>query len=93
MRTPRLFQFLLGQGKRQASTARFHIAGMTCEGCVERARKSISSLPAISLVQIDLATGNTTILYESDKVSIEDIQRQILAAGFHGRVGIEDTKP
>lgn len=82
MKTPRLFQFILGKHKEQTSTARFQISGMSCEGCVERVRKSVSSLPAISLVQIELATGNATVLYQPQKVSPRQIQKQIEAAGY-----------
>lgn len=79
MKTPKLFQALFGHGK--TTTARLHIEGMSCAGCVAKIEKAIGDLPGISSVRIDLDTGQATIAYQPNEVTDEQIREQVAAAG------------
>lgn len=80
MQIPKMFQSLLG--KKNTTTARFVVEGMNCNSCVEGVHKAIRQLPGISSVQVDLPSGGVVVDHEPDKVTVEQIQQQITAAGY-----------
>jgi copper chaperone CopZ len=80
MRTPKLFQSILS--KRDTTTARFTVQGMSCAGCAERALKSVRTLPGIASADFDYAAGRATVTYDPSTASVADIQKRIVAAGF-----------
>jgi copper chaperone len=57
------------------------VKGMTCEHCAATVTKALQSLPGISGVKVDLASG--LVSYQSPgPVSPEDLKRVIVAAGY-----------
>lgn len=79
MKTPKFLQAIFGS---PTATARFHIEGMTCAGCVVKIEKAIGNLPGISSVRVDLDGWQATVDYQPAKVSDEQIREQIAAAGY-----------
>jgi P-type Cu+ transporter len=80
MQIPRMFQSLFG--KKDTTTACFVVQGMNCNSCVERVQKAVRQLPGIASVQVDLASGGVAVEHEPRKVTPEQIQQQIVAAGY-----------
>jgi len=57
------------------------VKGMSCGHCAGAVTKALESLPGVSGVQVDLATGRVT--YQSaGPLSPEDLARVIKAAGY-----------
>jgi copper chaperone len=44
-----------------AETREYTVAGMTCSHCVLSVREEVSELPAVSAVDVDLASGRLTV--------------------------------
>lgn len=58
------------------ATTTIKINGMTCDHCVKRVTKEISTIPEVSTVAVDLAAGTATFDSEND------IPRDALAAAI-----------
>ncbi|WP_218077783.1 heavy-metal-associated domain-containing protein [Lawsonella clevelandensis] len=58
------------------ATTTIKINGMTCDHCVKRVTKEISTIPGVSTVAVDLAAG--TVTFDSEN----DIPRDALAAAI-----------
>jgi copper chaperone len=57
------------------------VNGMTCEHCVAAVTKALQSLPGVSEVRVDLASG--LVSYQSARpVPPEEVARVITAAGY-----------
>jgi copper chaperone len=57
------------------------VKGMNCAHCAAAVTKALQSLPGVTAVQVDLASGRVN--YQSAApVSREDLARVIKAAGF-----------
>lgn len=57
------------------------VKGMSCGHCVAAMTKAMASLPGVSHVAVDLASGRVT--YESAApIPREDLDRVVKAAGF-----------
>ena len=48
------------------ATTTIKINGMTCDHCVKRVTKEISTIPGVSTVAVDLAAGTATFDSEND---------------------------
>lgn len=44
-----------------AVTSNFTVKGMTCSHCVQSVTEELSSLPGVTAVQVDLASGGVTV--------------------------------
>jgi copper chaperone len=59
----------------------FKVKGMSCEHCVAAVTKAVASLPGVSNVKVDLASGRVS--YDRpDPLPREDLERVIRAAGY-----------
>ncbi len=58
------------------------VEGMSCNHCVNSVKKSVSSLSGISEVDVDLAGKKVTVVYDSEKVKIDEIKDTIEEAGY-----------
>ena len=57
------------------------VKGMSCSHCVAAMTKAMQSLPGVTNVQVDLASGRVS--YEiSATLPREDVARAVKAAGF-----------
>jgi copper chaperone len=57
------------------------VKGMTCEHCVAAVTKAVASLPGVSNVKVDLASGRVS--YDrAASIPPEDLDRVVRAAGY-----------
>lgn len=42
-------------------TTELKITGMTCEGCVNAVKRTLSRVPGVTAVQVDLAAGRASV--------------------------------
>ena len=66
--------------------ARFAIEGMHCASCVSSIEGSLGATPGVAETSVNLATEEATVVYEPDRVGVDDILGAIEAAGYQGRV-------
>jgi Cu+-exporting ATPase len=59
----------------------FTVSGMSCASCVSRVEKAIMSLPGVISANVNLANGQTTVLYFED-VQLSSIKQAVKDTGF-----------
>ncbi|MCL5070193.1 MAG: heavy metal translocating P-type ATPase [Actinobacteria bacterium] len=64
------------------NTANLQITGMTCVTCVQNIQKAVGDLKGVYKVNVNLATGNAQIEYESGITSINEIKKVIQELGY-----------
>lgn len=62
------------------------VKGMSCSHCVAAVTKALESLPGVSDVRVDLASGRVTFS-STQEIFEEDLVRAITAAGFELAAG------
>lgn len=60
----------------------FHVPGIHCEACQASIRKSVSRLPGIEGVEVDLTHKHVTVRFEDGQTDALAIKAQIEKAGF-----------
>lgn len=64
-------------------SARYHIEGMTCEGCAQILRGELAKLPGAKAIQVDYATKSAVVRYHPDEpVSPIGVIKAAKAAGY-----------
>jgi P-type Cu+ transporter len=58
------------------------IEGMTCASCVRRVEKSISKLPGVESVAVNLATEQAAVRYDPAQVDREQFRLAVVKAGY-----------
>jgi len=58
------------------------ISGMHCAGCVGTIQKSISEVPGVSKVEVNLATEKATLEFDNSITKLDSIEKAIEAAGY-----------
>ena len=66
---------------------RFNIAGMTGRPCQEKIESRLARLPGIYSAIVCLDRGYADIEYGEDRMSAEDVMREIEAAGYRATIG------
>ena len=66
------------------------VTGMQCGGCTTRLSLALRMLPGVDNVQISLASGEVTVVYDPDLVSAYRIQETVINTGF-GTAGMDAT--
>jgi len=69
-----------------------NIAGMTCAACSASVEKVTKKLEGVNLCEVNLATNQAHIIYDTDKTKISDIKNKIQKAGFEPRALEEISK-
>ncbi len=62
------------------------VKGMTCGHCAAAVTKALESLPGVTDVRVDLASGRVTFS-STQEIFQEDLVRAIRAAGFELTAG------
>lgn len=62
-----------------------NIVGMSCAACAASIEKVTRKLDGVSLSEVNLATNQAHIIYDTDKVKLLDIKNKITKAGFEPR--------
>ena len=68
----------------------FFVTGMQCGGCTNKLSLALRMLSGVDDVQISLASGEVTVVYDPALVSPAQIQKTVISTGF-GTAGILAT--
>ena len=63
-------------------TTTLKVTGMSCGGCVKTVTKVLQELPGVNQAEVSLERNEAVVGYDSSKVTRQDMQRVIDAAGF-----------
>jgi copper chaperone len=77
-------------GSGNLQTDSFFVTGMQCGGCTNKLSLALRSLSGVDDVQISLASGEVTVVYEPALVSPPQIHETVIRTGF-GTAGINAT--
>jgi copper chaperone len=58
------------------------VEGMSCGGCVKSVTNVLTALPGVAKAEVSLEDKQARIEYEAGRVSIDDMKRVIVDAGF-----------
>lgn len=58
------------------------VEGMSCGGCVKSVTNVLTALPGVAKAEVSLDDKQARIEYEAGRVSIDDMKRVIVDAGF-----------
>ncbi|MBI1828642.1 MAG: heavy metal translocating P-type ATPase [Thaumarchaeota archaeon] len=58
------------------------IGGMHCAGCVNSIQKSVSDVPGVNKVEVNLATEKATLEFDQTKVKFDSIEKAIEEIGY-----------
>ncbi len=61
------------------SAASYTVVGMTCDHCVSAVTEEVSSVPGVTGVEVDLASGALTV---SGEVDASAVQSAVEEAGY-----------
>lgn len=60
----------------------YNVTGMTCAACSSRVEKSVSALPGIQEVSVNLLKNSMTVSYDEARLNSETIIRAVVDAGY-----------
>lgn len=60
----------------------YNVTGMTCAACSSRVEKSVSALPGIQEVSVNLLKNSMTVSYDEARLNSETIIRAVTDAGY-----------
>jgi len=69
------------EGHVMSSTATYTVSGMTCGHCVSSVTEEVTTIPGVTDVQVDLASGAVTITSDSP-VDEAAVQAAVEEAGY-----------
>lgn len=58
------------------------ILGMACGGCSAAVEKALKAQLGVSSARVDLATKTAYVDYDSEKVSLEELKKAVIVAGY-----------
>lgn len=64
-----------------ATTATFHVLGMTCDHCVHAVSSELSKLEGVVAVDVDLSTGTVTVSSEQP-LAADAVHAAVDEAGY-----------
>ena len=53
-----------------STTATYTVAGMTCNGCVNKVSNAVMEVPGVEDVDVDVSTGTLDVLGDVDNAAI-----------------------
>ena len=59
-----------------------HAPAISCEGCAGSIKRSLSKLPGIQQVNVDVSQKQINVQYDALQINEEGIQAQLDKAGF-----------
>jgi Cu+-exporting ATPase len=80
----------------KAQTAHLNVTGMTCNGCASHVKQALEAVPGVEQAEVDLAAARATVRIDSTRVSREDLENAVQAAGYSGELlssGSRTDKP
>jgi P-type Cu+ transporter len=61
---------------------RLPITGMTCASCVRRVEKALGKVDGVAEANVNLATENATVAYDSSRVTLDALKGAVEKAGY-----------
>jgi copper chaperone CopZ len=58
------------------------IEGMHCHRCEQSIQKALTSQPGVREVEVDFPTGQASVLFDKDKVSVRQLMDKVTEAGY-----------
>ena len=58
------------------------IEGMHCHKCEKAIQKALTSHPGVREVEVDFASGQASVIFDRDSVSISKLMESVNAAGY-----------
>lgn len=80
---------LLSRGNKKEITdmkQRFRVGGMSCAACSAHVEKSVSAVPGVSMVQVNLLAGSMTVEYDEAVCDAEKIIAAVVSGGYTAAV-------
>jgi Cu+-exporting ATPase len=69
----------------------FIITGMTCAACANRIEKGLNKLDGVSKANVNLASENATVEYNSSQIAKSDIIKKVQSLGYDAVLKDENT--
>lgn len=60
----------------------FHVGGMSCQHCVKAVTDSVSALPGVEEIAVELLDKTATVVFDPEQVSLETIKEAIEDQGY-----------
>ena len=61
---------------------KFVVQGMTCEGCANKIKKSVSQVEGAELISFDIPAGEVEIKFDERLTSLEEVKTSISESGY-----------
>jgi Cu+-exporting ATPase len=74
------------QPDTKTQIARLKVIGMTCNGCANHVKQALQAVPGVEQAEVDLAAARATVRMDSGRVSREDLENAVKAAGYGGEL-------
>ncbi|MBP2073139.1 copper chaperone CopZ [Thermoanaerobacterium butyriciformans] len=66
----------------KGETVTIDVRGMSCNHCKMTVEKALNALDGVSKATVDLGKANVTVTYDPKKVTIDDMKKAIIDAGY-----------
>ncbi|OXT09123.1 heavy metal transport/detoxification protein [Thermoanaerobacterium thermosaccharolyticum] len=66
----------------KGETTTIDVKGMSCNHCKMTVEKSLKALDGVSKATVDLDKANVTVTYDPKKVTIDEMKKAIIDAGY-----------
>ena len=63
--------------------ALIRIEGMHCHKCEQTIRKALTQYPGVHEVEVDFPSGQASVLYDRDAVTVRQLTDSVNEAGYH----------
>jgi copper chaperone len=63
-------------------TVDLQVEGMDCDGCVKSVTRMLAGVSGVQKVDVSLAEGRATVIYDPAKAKLADMKRAVERAGY-----------
>ncbi len=67
---------------KDSKSTTLQVKGMTCQDCEVKVATELKKLDGITEVEVDYASGQAVVQYAADEVSMDDMKKAVVLAGF-----------
>jgi len=76
----------------EISRAVFAVEGMTCASCAMRIEKGLSKVPGVRDANVNLATEQAAVMYDSTQTNLEQLMQKVEAVGYKATPQVASMK-
>jgi copper chaperone CopZ len=69
-------------GDKIMNKVELKVLGMACGGCSAAVERALQNLNGVSSARVELAEKTAYVEYDSSRVTLDDLKRAILGAGY-----------